>query len=172
MAIIGVVVVVGLAGFSVTFSDYFRRGATSAAARLDYWRAACRIAKTYPGFGTGPGTFSVPYKQLKTPEAEMTRLVHNNYLEQAADSGLVGFLTFCSFMFGSLAVLYRKTVAEPVPFCVWLGLLGWVLQGFVEFGLYIPALAWPAFLFFGWLWGVGPNGFDKPAVAQYPFGPR
>jgi len=33
-------------------------------------------------------------------------------------------------------------------------LLGWSIQGVVEFGLYIPALAWPAFLFLGWLLGV------------------
>jgi O-antigen ligase len=36
-------------------------------------------------------------------------------------------------------------------FCVWLGLLGWCLQSIVEFGLYIPALAWPAFALFGCL---------------------
>ncbi|MDB6023564.1 MAG: O-antigen polymerase, partial [Pedosphaera sp.] len=37
---------------------------------------------------------------------------------------------------------------------VWLGVLGWALQSFVEFGLYIPALAWPAFGFMGWLLGA------------------
>jgi hypothetical protein len=36
---------------------------------------------------------------------------------------------------------------------VWLGVLGWALQGVIEFGLYIPALAWPAFAFLGWLLG-------------------
>ena len=36
-------------------------------------------------------------------------------------------------------------------FAVWLGVLGWSLQSLVEFGLYIPALAWPAFTFLGWL---------------------
>jgi hypothetical protein len=42
-------------------------------------------------------------------------------------------------------------------FTVWLGVLGWSLQGLVEFGLYIPALAWPAFAFLGWLLGrAGP----------------
>lgn len=47
-------------------------------------------------------------------------------------------------------------------FGVWLGVLGWSLQGFAEFGLYIPALAWPAFAFLGWLLAKqGPKPFDN-----------
>jgi hypothetical protein len=42
-------------------------------------------------------------------------------------------------------------------FAVWLGLLGWSLQSCVEFGLYLPALAWPAFAFLGWLLGIRPT---------------
>ena len=84
----------------------------------------------------------------------MTRLVHNNYLEQASDSGVIGFLTFLALIIGLLTFLYRKSRREPALFFVWLGLLGWALQGLVEFGLYIPALAWPAFLLFGWLLGL------------------
>jgi hypothetical protein len=154
LAIIGLVFLAGLAGFFIKFSDYFRRGATSVSARFDYWQAAWQIARAHPVLGTGPGTFSVPYRQLKAPGSEMTRLVHNNFLEQASDSGLVGFIAFSTFIIGSLTFLYRKSIVEPVRFCVWIGLLGWSLQGLVEFGLYIPATAWPAFLFFGWLTGV------------------
>ena len=40
-----------------------------------------------------------------------------------------------------------------LTFAVWLGVLGWALQGFAEFGLYIPALAWTAFALLGWLLG-------------------
>jgi hypothetical protein len=43
---------------------------------------------------------------------------------------------------------------------IWLGVLGWSLQSLVEFGLYIPALAWPAFAFLGWLLGLR-KPFDK-----------
>ena len=80
--------------------------------------------------------------------------IHEGLLRErllATLSGFFGFLSFSAFVFGSLAFLYRKSQVDLVDFCVWLGLLGWTLQGFVEFGLYIPALAWPAFLFLGWL---------------------
>jgi len=43
---------------------------------------------------------------------------------------------------------------DCIPFAVWLGMAGLAAQEFVEFSLYIPALAWPFFLFVGWLWGV------------------
>jgi hypothetical protein len=43
---------------------------------------------------------------------------------------------------------------------MWLGLLGWAIQAFIEFGLYIPALAWPMFVFCGILWGI-PGALEK-----------
>ena len=42
----------------------------------------------------------------------------------------------------------------------------WVLQGFVEFGLYIPALAWPAWLMLGWLLASPINWFDKSVAPE------
>src|SRR5438034_10468516 len=92
LAIVTAALLFGLAGFFIKFTPYFRHGATSVTARFDYWRAAWQITCAHPVLGTGPGTFSVPYRKLKAPASEMTRLVHNNYLEQASDSGLIGFL--------------------------------------------------------------------------------
>jgi len=65
---------------------------------------------------------------------------------------------------GSIGLLYRKSQlsGDGLQFAVWLGLLGWTLQGMLEFGLYTPALAWPAFLLLGWLWSAGVrNGIDN-----------
>jgi hypothetical protein len=36
----------------------------------------------------------IPYRQLKAPEAEMTRLAHNDYLQQGSDSGGPGMLLY------------------------------------------------------------------------------
>ena len=85
------VLLVGLAGFFWRYAGFFQKGATSVSARFDYWRAAVQTAKDKPLFGTGPGTFAIAYQKIKRPESEMARLVHNDYLEQASDSGLVGF---------------------------------------------------------------------------------
>jgi O-antigen ligase len=156
LILLGAILALGLAGFFVRYAPYFKRGATSVSARFDYWRAALLIIRSHPVLGTGPGTFSVPYKQLKDPTSEMARLVHNDYLEQACDSGIPGFLLFSGFVGASLINLYRKRFfnTDSLRFSIWLGLLGSATQGFVEFGLYIPALAWPVFTFYGWLLAV------------------
>lgn len=153
LALAGVVLVAGLAGFFWKFSHYFARGATSVGARFEYWSAAWKTALEHPGLGTGPGTFSVAYRKLKPPEAEMAMLTHNDYLEQASDSGWVGAVLYLGFVGGALVRLHPKCRGEPMRLAVWLGLLAWALQGLTEFGAYIPAIAWVAFWLLGWLWG-------------------
>ena len=81
----------------------------------------------------------------------MARLAHNDFLQQASDSGWVGFAAYLAFVCSAMARGYRAVPKEltSIPFAIWLGLLGWFLQGFLEFSLYIPALAWPAFALLG-----------------------
>jgi O-antigen ligase len=172
-AIIAALLVGGLAGFWWKNAAFFERGATSVSARFDYWRAALETARTHPLLGTGPATFSMAYSRLKKPESEMARLAHNDYLQQASDSGIPGFLAYAIFIGGALVysapfrfrrgdlnaspAKSEEKAQQPgiqfgwVEFALWLGVLGWALQQVAEFGLYIPALAWPAFTFMGWL---------------------
>ena len=145
----------GVLGFFWRYSSYIERGATSAGARLDYWRAAVKAFSERPLLGSGPGTFMVSYRRLKPPEAEMARLAHNDYLQQASDSGMLGFISFSAFIAASLWVLYRRSSSHPVRFAVWLSLLGLSLHSLVEFNVYVPAIAWPQFFLFGFLWRNG-----------------
>lgn len=147
-------VIAGTAGFVVRFSGYLQRRAPSVSARMDYWRAACNAVRENPLTGTGPGSFSAAYRRVKPPEAEMARLAHNDYLEQASDSGIPGGVLYLAIVVGGLAVLYRRCRSDSLLHATWLGLLGWGIQGITEFGLYIPAVGWSAFWFLGWLWGM------------------
>ena len=173
----------GLAGFFWKYSGFFQRGATSVSARFDYWRAAVQTSRSHPLLGTGPGTFFIPYTAIKRPESEPSRLVHNDYLEQASDSGLVGLLAYSALIVGGLIWTFKGTCQAETASCpagagrkdwlrfsVWLGLLGWALQSLLEFGLYIPALAWSAFALLGWLVG-NPNDnqenrIDSPSSSR------
>ena len=96
----------------------------------------------------------------------MARLAHNDFLQQASDSGWPGLLAYAAWILGGIAMLHKKRNADLTSLSVWLGLVGMALQSFVEFGLYIPALAWPFFLLFGWLLGTQElrNQIDKPTV--------
>jgi O-antigen ligase len=78
IATLAAVAILGLGIFAVRFHSYFAAGATSVGARLDYWRAATQTAAKNPLFGTGPGTFQRPYEQIKSLDAEMARLAHND----------------------------------------------------------------------------------------------
>ncbi len=189
-ALVAAVLIAGLAGFFWRYSGFFQKGATSVGARFDYWAAAVRTTLDHPLFGTGPGTFALAYAKVKRPESEMSRLVHNDYLEQASDSGVLGLVFYSAFVVSALvfstarfplrqrdqpgtsggvpnstarsqAPSKRMLAALPrhvlppnsIYFVVWLGALGWALQGLMEFSLYIPGLAWPAFTFLGLLLG-------------------
>ena len=150
---------VGFIGFTIKYVDSAARGKRSMEARLVYWRAALQTFREHPVLGTGPGTFGPAYKQIKPPNAEWARLTHNDYLEQASDSGIIGFLAFAGLIVGSMAYLYRYRIQKIgreniAGFAVWLGLLGLFLHSGMEFNLYYPALAWPAFFLLGWLWGL------------------
>lgn len=160
---VATVLVLGLGVFAVRFHAYFAAGATSVGARFDYWRAAGQTTIANPVFGSGPGTFQRPYAQLKSPEAEMARLTHNDYLEQFSDSGVVGGLAFLAWIVLALGVIGRKVwrQGDGVDFALFAGLLAWFAQSFGEFGLYIPALAWLAFTLLGGLVGLKIIEIDK-----------
>jgi hypothetical protein len=164
LILVGTALVLGLAGFFVKYSGYFKKGAPSVSARFDYWKAAVQTVEANPVVGSGPGTFAIAYAKVKKPESEMARMTHNDYLEQASDSGLPGMVLYTALVAGVLVAAVRKGDRDWVRRAVWLGVLGWALQSFVEFGLYIPAVAWPAFTFMGWLLGQGSN----PSTAGVP----
>jgi hypothetical protein len=157
------VLMVGLGIFAIRFHHYFATGAHSANARLDYWHAAMRVTMNHPFVGTGPGTFQRPYAEIKRPDAEMTRLVHNDYLEQFSDSGVSGGVAYVAWIFLSLAVVWKKYwhSNDWIGIGILIGLLAWFIHGAGEFGFYIPGLAWLAFTLLGSLIAGEINEFDS-----------
>jgi O-antigen ligase len=157
----------GLIVFGLRFQNYFAKGATSVGARFDYWSVAARVAAQHPLFGTGPGTFQRPYSVMKRPESEMSRLVHNDYLEQFSDSGFVGGFSYLAWIGFLLWTLGRRLWAggDWLKLAIFTGLLAWFAQGLIEFGLFVPALAWTAFTLAGCLLAQSRNQVDKPKEA-------
>jgi O-antigen ligase len=159
IAALAAIMILGLGIFAVRFHNYFAAGATSAGARLDYWSAAVQTTLKNPLVGSGPGTFKNSYERIKSPEAEMTRLTHNDYLEQFSDSGIPGGIFYSAWIALALVSIGRKIWKSEIhagappalQFAIFIGLLGWFVQGIGEFSLYIPALAWTAFTLLGCL---------------------
>jgi hypothetical protein len=170
---VALVIVLGLGGFSLRYHGYLAAGATSASARFDYWRAALQATAESPWTGSGPGTFQRVYSRLKPPEAEMTRLVHNDYLQQFSDSGIPGGLLYLAWVGGVAWRVGTRTQAmtrdrgtRPHPGwdqqALALGLLAWALHGLFEFCLYVPALGWTAWT----LAGIACHPCPDPAAEE------
>jgi O-antigen ligase len=149
------VLILGLAGFGIRNAAFFHKEKNSVGARFTYWRAAIQIAREHPVTGTGPGTFGASYAKIKQPNDEMARLCHNDYLEQACDSGFLGFLAYLTMFVWVLIGLYRyrireKLIGYDIHFAIGLGLLCLCLHSLVDYHLYMPALAWPMFFLMGY----------------------
>jgi hypothetical protein len=147
------VLVLGVAGFGVRYASSVKKQKVSVGTRITYWKAALQITAKHPMLGTGPGTFGVPYGQIKHPDDDFARLCHNDYLEQACDSGVPGFVFYAATVVGCLSYMYRHRVRYVQGFSsyfmVWLGVLGLCLHCLVDYHLYVPALAWPMFFLMG-----------------------
>ncbi len=165
----GLVLILGVAVFFARYGDFFHKGATSVGARLGYWESAIHTARNQPFFGSGPGTFSRTYADYKQDDWEMARLTHNDYLEQASDSGWPGFALFCTFFLLAFHRIFRcrKLFEDPFLVALVLSVSGWAIHSLVEFGLYIPALAWPAYFIFGWISGRARE-YNLEAQRQKP----
>lgn len=164
---VSAVVILGLGIFAARFHNYFASGATSVGARFDYWRAAIENTAQNPVFGSGPGTFQRPYARIKSPDAEMARLAHNDYLEQFSDSGIVGGLAYSAWISLALIAIGKKIwfSHDLFAFAIFSGLMAWFAQGLGEFSLYIPALAWTAFTLLGSLVGLKIIEIDKKSCS-------
>jgi hypothetical protein len=153
--LIGGLLIAGAVGFGVKYASFFQKERNSVGARFAYWRAARTITMAHPLFGTGPGTFQIPFQRIKQPDDEMSRLVHNDYLEQGSDSGIMGLILYTGMIISFFYHLYRYSLRETplnwLHFAVLLGLIGVCLQSLVDCHLYVPALAWPMFFLFGWM---------------------
>jgi tetratricopeptide (TPR) repeat protein len=108
----GLVIVWAIAqasGHLPPLGDYF--GSTSV--RYGYWRAGVSIFAGHPLVGVGLDNFADFYASKKLPEDQEARRAHNDYIQLADETGLIGILTFAVF----LALFWRRVSrlgAEPL----------------------------------------------------------
>jgi putative inorganic carbon (hco3(-)) transporter len=75
--------------------------------RLDAWTVAAELAVQHPALGIGPGNFALAYPEEagRPPGSKSLGVVHNAYLDVAAELGVGGLLLFVAFLAGSFAQL-------------------------------------------------------------------
>ena len=75
-----------------------RRYVWSASARVGYWQATARMIAGRPVMGVGLGNFADHFFLHKTIAGEETRFAHNDYLQIAAETGLLGLAAFAALL--------------------------------------------------------------------------
>jgi O-antigen ligase len=121
---------------------------------------ALEIARDYPVFGSGPGTFHTAFTRYRGPDIRaFFDYAHNDYVQILVETGAIGAALAASFALMALvlAVLAlsrrRDPVARGFAFAVVMGISSIALHSMVDFNLQIPAnaLAFTVLLAYGWI---------------------
>ncbi|WP_425058568.1 O-antigen ligase family protein [Sporomusa carbonis] len=106
--------------------------------RILMWNSAWKMFYDYPLTGVGLGTYAHRYQtEYISPKALERNLghAHNNFLQMLAETGIVGFLSFC-FMFGSFLYYTFKDWRQfhyTAALMFFSATCGIILQGLTEF---------------------------------------
>ncbi|HSQ79154.1 MAG TPA: O-antigen ligase family protein [Candidatus Bathyarchaeia archaeon] len=115
--------------------------------RPAYWSATVAMIRDFPLFGTGLGTFAAAYGAYEVPTATELRLVHahNDYLEYAAELGLLGFVLLLGIiLYLALSAYFawrerRDPRARSLALGGLVSMAGMGLHTVTDFNLHIPA---------------------------------
>ena len=114
--------------------------------RLGAWRDTVAIARDFPVFGVGLGAFGRAMLIYQTGDRRlMYAQAHNDYLQLAAEGGLLVMVPVLLVLFTVVRAIRRRLAAsEDDPLTFWIrrgavaGLLGVAAQSLMEFSLQMP----------------------------------
>jgi putative inorganic carbon (HCO3(-)) transporter len=128
--------------------------------REDPARHAVRLIKDYPAFGAGPGSFYIAFPRYRQEnDRSFFDHAHNDYVEFASESGLLGLGLLGAFVAMSLAAALRAQWKRRDPlmrgmsFACIMGVTAILIHSWADFNLQIPANAvlFMVLLALGWI---------------------
>ncbi|MBN1256317.1 MAG: O-antigen ligase family protein [Planctomycetes bacterium] len=90
----------------------FHEGRNTPAVRWNYWRSGWRMWMRNPWLGVGLDQFSTHYTAYKPISGWAVKRVHNNYLQLAADGGV---LLLAAWLLLGLLFFFARLRPEPLP---------------------------------------------------------
>jgi len=162
---------IGLGPVLARFEPAYESGYLQMEGRISIWRDALQLVRDYPLTGAGLGTFGLAFRHYQTTAVNFyVDHAHNDYLEFAADTGLLGVaLLFLPIFYLCLRMIV-SFLTDPRRYrpAVTLGCigstLGMLIHSATDFNLQIPANA----LIFAVVLGIGykaacvERGEEKP----------
>lgn len=116
--------------------------------RLDVSHHALELIRDFPAFGTGGGSFYNTYLRYKNPSIPVYfDHAHNDYVELAADNGLIGIGLLGAFVLlsagSTLHILLRRRASLPrgIAFGTLMMIVTLLIHSSVDFNLQLPANA-------------------------------
>jgi O-antigen ligase len=118
------------------------------------------LARHYPVFGSGPGTFYVAFPKFRQEKVRaFFEHAHNDYAEFASESGVLGLALLGIFVTASLGAALvaqwqrRDPLMRGAAFASVMGVTALLIHSWVDFNLQIPANAMLFVLLcaFGWI---------------------
>jgi len=149
---------IGLGPVLARFEPMLESGYLQMEGRISIWKDTLHLVRDYPLTGAGLGTFGLAFRHYQTDLVNLyVDHAHNDYLEFAADTGLVGV----ALLFLPILYLFFKMIisflVDPRRYrpAVTLGCigstLGMLIHSATDFNLQIPANA----LIFAVVLGIG-----------------
>lgn len=127
--------------------------------RMDPSVYALDIARDFPVFGSGPGTFYTMFTRYRGEDIlPFFDFVHNDYVQMLTDTGLIGVLLVGSLPLMALvaAVLAQSRRHDPLArgmgFAAVMGITALGIHSSVDFNLQIPANAFLFMLLLALAW--------------------
>lgn len=115
----------------------------STVTRLNYWKGALEIARSFVLTGMGPGNFNLL----------QTRYAHNTYLQICAETGILGLFSFLWFVVLTFryAVKNLKTAENKnyISAGVILASAAFIIHNFIDFTFFLPEVAFIWWVIFG-----------------------
>jgi O-antigen ligase len=128
--------------------------------RVDPSGEALAIARDFPVFGSGAGTFYTAFSRYRSEDIlPFYDFVHNDYIQMLTDTGgvgiaLIGLFALMPLVAALLAQARRRDpLARGMGFAAVMGIVSLGIHSTVDFNLQIPANAFVfmILLAFGWL---------------------
>jgi O-antigen ligase len=166
MAIIDVLIVSNWFGID-KLAERIEKTSAESELRDEAARDTLKIWADHPITGTGAGTFQLAYPKYRGADVHVAQFTaHNDYLEFASETGLVGivllgFAVLYTLWQGIRAQIERRSrFLQGMGFASTMGIVAILLHSFTDFNLQIPAnaLAFMVILAFGCIARHLPSG--------------
>lgn len=123
-----------IAGFIGLVAAYAKIQSPETLHRLEWWKAAWRMAVEAPWLGLGPGAYAYALPSHAPARPELSSLfAHQHFLETAAERGW----PYALLWIVGLAVLLR-----PAPAARRFGPVAALIHGLVDYALAVPGVFW------------------------------